>query len=102
MTKLNFYSIFRTEIIVALIIFVSALITYLYIKYDQNLDSKSVKPGQTWIRLKYEKNPYEDAVYDTIKVLDTRENWSRCAYNGDTMVLTNSYITYNAVLIKTK
>lgn len=101
MTKLNFYSIFRTEIIL-LIIFVSALIAYLYINSNKNTDSESVKSGQTWLRLKYEKNSYEESMYDTIKVLDTKENWSRCIYNGDTTVLKNSYITYNAVLIKTK
>lgn len=70
------------------------------VKSDTILESSiNIKAGQYWKKIKYEKNPYTEAVYDTLIIIDTKEDWSKYILKGDTFVSSNSYITHNSILI---
>lgn len=61
-----------------------------------------VEKGQMWVGVLQEKNPFEKAIYDTIKVLDVSDGYSLVYRNCDTVVLENDMVKYKRRLSNEK
>ena len=82
------------------IIFAALLSLYLMVHLTINNSTVVVEKNQLWVREISEKNPFEEAKYDTIRILDVVDNYALVKINNDTLVYETDMITHNRKLIK--
>ena len=62
--------------------------------------TNDVKPGQIWVQIHREKNPFEKETYDTIKVLKVKDGYAMIKFGSlDSTVVTTRFVQYKSKLL---
>ena len=68
--------------------------------YKKTNGNNDVKPGQIWVQIHREKNPFEKETYDTIKVLKVKDGYAMIKFGSlDSTVVTTRFVQYKSKLL---